>query len=101
MAIESGTRFGSYEIGETIGAGGMGEVYRATDAKLGRDVAIKLLPAEGAGKAERLARVEREAKRRQREREREPGEHEPDGGAAAGAQEHARAARRRNGERRI
>jgi Tol biopolymer transport system component len=58
----TGTRLGSYEIVTRIGAGGMGEVYRATDTKLGREVAIKVLPSELAGDPERLARFEREAK---------------------------------------
>jgi serine/threonine protein kinase len=58
----NGTRLGSYEIITRIGAGGMGEVYRATDSRLGRDVAIKVLPAELAADPERLARFEREAK---------------------------------------
>jgi serine/threonine-protein kinase len=62
MTLDAGTRFGPYEIVEPIGAGGMGEVYRATDTKLGRDVAIKTLPAAFAGDQERLARFEREAK---------------------------------------
>jgi len=44
MALALGTRLGPYEIGAQIGAGGMGEVYRATDINLGRDVAIKVLP---------------------------------------------------------
>ena len=44
MSLSSGTRLGSYEIGQPIGAGGMGEVYRARDTKLQRDVAVKLLP---------------------------------------------------------
>ena len=57
-----GSRLGSYEILAAIGAGGMGEVYRARDAKLGRDVAIKVLPASFARDAERMARFEREAK---------------------------------------
>ncbi|HPF70383.1 MAG TPA: protein kinase, partial [Candidatus Krumholzibacteria bacterium] len=51
-----------YEIHETVGKGGMGEVYRARDTKLGRDVAIKILPAELAGDAEREARFQREAR---------------------------------------
>jgi hypothetical protein len=57
-----GTTLGHYRITAALGAGGMGEVYRATDAKLGREVAIKVLPAELASDAERLARFEREAK---------------------------------------
>ena len=62
MPIEPGTRFGSYEIVDAIGAGGMGEVYRATDKKLGRDVAMKTLPSTLAADTDRLARFEREAK---------------------------------------
>jgi eukaryotic-like serine/threonine-protein kinase len=62
MAIPSGTRFGSYEIVAPIGAGGMGEVYQAHDTKLGRDVAIKVLPEAFAHDAERLSRFQREAK---------------------------------------
>jgi len=62
MAIEPGTRFGPYEIVDAIGAGGMGEVYRATDTKLGREVAIKTLPSALASDTDRLARFEREAK---------------------------------------
>ena len=62
MALESGARLGPYEIIGSIGAGGMGEVYRATDTKLGREVAIKTLPAGLASDRERLARFEREAK---------------------------------------
>src|SRR5437867_8214278 len=57
-----GTRLGSYEITALIGRGGMGEVYRARDTKLDRDVAIKILPAGFATDPERLARFEREAK---------------------------------------
>jgi len=57
-----GTRLGPYEILAPIGAGGMGEVYRARDTKLDRDVAIKVLPAALAQDPERLARFEREAK---------------------------------------
>src|SRR5688500_11611858 len=62
MALASGSRLGSYEIGERIGAGGMGEVYRATDATLGRQVALKILPEAVAADEERLARFDREAK---------------------------------------
>ena len=61
MALSAGDRLGSYEILGLLGAGGMGEVYRATDAKLGRDVAIKVLPAEVAQDPERLERFQREA----------------------------------------
>src|SRR5271170_5854032 len=62
MALTSGTRLGPYEILAPIGAGGMGEVYRARDAKLGRDVALKVLPEAFARDAERMARFQREAK---------------------------------------
>ena len=62
MALTPGMRLGPYEIIAFIGAGGMGEVYRARDAKLERDVAIKVLPESVAGSPERLARFEREAK---------------------------------------
>ena len=51
-----------YEVVGLLGAGGMGEVYRARDSKLGRDVAIKVLPASFAGDPDRLARLEREAR---------------------------------------
>ncbi|HVL69583.1 MAG TPA: protein kinase [Vicinamibacterales bacterium] len=61
MPLNSGTRLGPYEITSAIGAGGMGEVYRARDTTLQRDVAIKVLPDLFAGDAERLARFEREA----------------------------------------
>ena len=61
MALSPGTRLGPYEIISAIGAGGMGEVYRARDTKLGRDVAIKVLPDAFATDAERLARFRREA----------------------------------------
>jgi Tol biopolymer transport system component/tRNA A-37 threonylcarbamoyl transferase component Bud32 len=57
-----GGRLGPYEIVAPVGAGGMGEVYRATDTRLGRDVALKLLPEAFASDPERLARFEREAK---------------------------------------
>jgi serine/threonine-protein kinase len=62
MALAPGTRLGPYEIAAPIGVGGMGEVYRATDRNLGRDVAIKVLPEAFAQDAERLARFEREAR---------------------------------------
>ena len=62
MSIVSGTKLGPYEIVSQIGAGGMGEVYRARDPKLGRDVAIKVLPEAFARDAERMARFQREAK---------------------------------------
>src|SRR5687767_13821041 len=55
-------RLGSYQIQERIGVGGMGEVYRARDTKLGRDVAIKLLPPSFTNDPDRLARFEREAR---------------------------------------
>ncbi len=61
MPLESGTKLGAYEILAPIGAGGMGEVYRARDPKLERDVAIKILPSEVVTDAERLARFRREA----------------------------------------
>src|SRR6202171_4954811 len=61
MPLVSGTRLGPYEIIAAIGAGGMGEVYRARDRKLNRDVAIKVLPDLFASDAERLARFTREA----------------------------------------
>src|SRR6202049_965638 len=60
--IAVGTRLGSYEILSAIGAGGMGEVYQAHDPKLGRDVAIKVLPEAFAHDPDRLARFQREAK---------------------------------------
>ena len=61
MALAPGTRLGAYEILTLIGSGGMGEVYRARDTRLGRDVAIKVLPSEIAADPDRLARFEREA----------------------------------------
>ncbi len=61
MPLTPGTRLGPYEIVAPLGAGGMGEVYRARDARLGRDVAIKALPAAFAADPERLARFQREA----------------------------------------
>jgi serine/threonine-protein kinase len=61
MSLTPGTRLGVYEITAQIGAGGMGEVYRARDTKLNRDVAIKVLPESFANDPDRLARFEREA----------------------------------------
>src|SRR5215472_3510182 len=62
MPLSAGTRLGPYEILMPIGAGGMGEVYRATDTKLGRDVAVKVLPESFAQDADRMARFTREAR---------------------------------------
>jgi len=62
MAVLPGRRLGPYEIFSAIGAGGMGEVYQAHDTKLGRDVAIKVLPEAFVHDAERLSRFQREAK---------------------------------------
>lgn len=62
MGLAEGHRLGSFEISVPLGAGGMGEVYRARDRKLGRDVAIKVLPESLGKDPERLARLEREAK---------------------------------------
>ena len=61
MTLETGTRLGPYEVIAPIGAGGMGEVYRAKDTKLGRDVAVKVLPAAFAQDHDRVARFRREA----------------------------------------
>ena len=61
MPILTGKRLGPYEILSAIGAGGMGEVYQAHDTKLGRDVAIKVLPEAFAHDPERLSRFQREA----------------------------------------
>ncbi len=61
MALSSGTRLGPYEITAQIGKGGMGEVYRARDTKLKRDVAVKVLPGHVAADPERLARFQRKA----------------------------------------
>ena len=62
MGLTPGQRLGAYTIVSPLGAGGMGEVWRATDTRLGRDVALKLLPAAFASDPDRLARFEREAK---------------------------------------
>ena len=62
MPLTAGTRLGPYQIVDEIGVGGMGEVYRARDTKLGRDVALKILPDAFAADPDRLARFQREAK---------------------------------------
>ncbi len=62
MALTAGTRLGPYEVLTPIGAGGMGEVYRARDSRLGREVAIKVLPASFSNDPDRLRRFEQEAK---------------------------------------
>src|SRR5918995_1415511 len=62
MPLHPGTRLGPYEIVNPLGAGGMGEVYRAHDLKLGRDVALKVLPPSLASDQAALARFEREAR---------------------------------------
>ena len=62
MSLSSGTRLGPYEILALIGVGGMGEVYRARDIKLGRTVAIKMLPDAVAADAQRVARLDSEAR---------------------------------------
>ena len=62
MTLAPGTRLGSYDIVSALGSGGMGEVYRAHDARLGRDVALKILPDSMARDPDALARFEREAR---------------------------------------
>ena len=62
MGLEPGSRLGSYEVLAFVGKGGMGEVYRARDEKLGREVALKVLPAGFTSDADRLARFHREAR---------------------------------------
>ena len=62
MPLTPGSRLGNYEILAPLGKGGMGEVFRARDTKLGREVAVKVLPSAFADNPERLARFEREAK---------------------------------------
>jgi len=62
VALTPGTKLGEYEIKSLLGSGGMGEVYRARDVRLGRDVAIKVLPALASADADRLQRFEQEAR---------------------------------------
>ncbi|HJZ82359.1 MAG TPA: serine/threonine-protein kinase, partial [Pyrinomonadaceae bacterium] len=62
MTLSSGTKLGPYEIVSPLGAGGMGEVYRARDTRLGREVAVKVLPASYSDNQERLHRFEQEAR---------------------------------------
>ena len=62
MRLTAAERLGHYEIHALLGAGGMGEVYRATDTRLGREIALKVLPADMAANHDRLMRFHREAK---------------------------------------
>ena len=62
MPLISGSRLGPYEVISPLGAGGMGEVYRARDPRLGRDVAVKVLPADFSADPDRLRRFEQEAR---------------------------------------
>src|SRR5687767_10297902 len=62
MSVPAGTRIGHYAVLAPIGAGGMGEVYRAHDPRLGRDVAIKVIPASFAADPDRVGRFEQEAR---------------------------------------
>src|SRR5437762_6178923 len=62
MSLSPGSRLGRYEILNPLGAGGMGEVYRARDTRLDRDIAIKVLPGSFSGDPDRLARFEQEAR---------------------------------------
>ena len=62
MSLDSGTKLGPYEIVDAVGAGGMGEVYRANDTRLGRTVAIKVLPTHLTDRPEIKLRFEREAR---------------------------------------
>jgi serine/threonine protein kinase len=61
MALQPGFRLGPYEVTVTLGEGGMGQVYRARDTRLKRDVALKILPASFASDVDRLARFQRES----------------------------------------
>jgi eukaryotic-like serine/threonine-protein kinase len=61
MTIAAGTRLGSHEVLSLLGAGGMGEIYRARDLRLWREVALKVLPAAVAGNPDRRGRLEQEA----------------------------------------
>jgi serine/threonine protein kinase len=61
VSLKAGSRLGPYEIVSAIGAGGMGEVYRARDERLKREVAVKVLPASYSQNADRLRRFEQEA----------------------------------------
>ncbi|HUK52998.1 MAG TPA: serine/threonine-protein kinase, partial [Candidatus Binatia bacterium] len=62
MSLAAGTKLGPYEIVAPLGQGGMGEVYRARDTRLGREIAVKVLPTDVASSPDRLARFEREAR---------------------------------------
>ncbi|MCM2270415.1 MAG: protein kinase, partial [Thermoanaerobaculia bacterium] len=62
MTLAAGTRLGPYDIVAPLGAGGMGEVYRAKDTRLGREVAVKVLPVDVANDPDRLRRFEQEAR---------------------------------------
>jgi serine/threonine protein kinase len=62
VSLDAGTRLGPYEIVAPLGVGGMGEVYRARDTRLGREVAVKVLPSHLSASSEVRARFEREAK---------------------------------------
>jgi serine/threonine protein kinase len=62
VSLASGVRLGSYEVLGRLGAGGMGEVYRARDPRLGREIALKVLPAELSSNVGRLKRFEKEAR---------------------------------------
>jgi serine/threonine protein kinase len=62
MTVDPGKRLGPYEIVSPLGAGGMGEVYRARDPRLGREVAVKVLPASFSQDPDRLRRFEHEAR---------------------------------------